>query len=204
MFRHLLPLILGVLVLSAAGARAGDAQPDIIPLQASLVPEPVQLADPVYRAYVQAGSNQFAFLVPNGFWLRGDPAQGRLMLDNKEGNCTITFAVIDSRPAADLGTDYYRELVLKRHPSGTIVQESGGSAAGASGPAFDVQWKTGGDLVQIQRVIFIPTSAGVLEFTATTTRSNFAGLQNHLNLVLMTFRYSTKGRLEIVHIANKL
>ena len=60
-----------------------------------------------------------------------------------------------------------------------------------------------GDLVQSERVIFVPTAAGVLEFTATTTRANFTQLQAGLDFILGTFALSTNGKLEVVHLSGQ-
>lgn len=204
MFRQSIAIILCASLLPAGAALAGEARTEVIPLQATLQKEPVQFTVPVYRAYASAGNDRFAFLVPKGFWLQGDPALGKLTLVNTEGNSTITFAIADPRPVETITADFYRELVLKENPTGKIVQELTSGAAGRSGPAFDVQWKAGGDLVQIRRVIFIPTSAGVLEFTATTTHANFPTLQTGLDLILTTFLYSTNGKLEVPHLTGKV
>ena len=111
----------------AGVARADEPAANATPLQTSFVPEPVHFKEPVYRAYVNAaGGSKFAFLVPQGFRIQGDPAKGKLTLVNAQGNCTLTFSVLDPAPAGDrtLNPDTYREMVISRHPKATILQES--------------------------------------------------------------------------------
>ncbi len=205
MLRPAIAILFCLLWAPAGVARADETSANATPLQASLIPEQVHYTEPVYRAYVNAGGSKFAFIVPQGFRIQGDPMKGKLTLVNASGNCTLTFSVLDPAPADNrtLNSATYRDLLANRHPKAKILQESARGAGGRTGPAIDLEWKVADNLAQSQRAVFIPSSAGVLEFTATTTRANFASLQASLDLVLNTFACSTNGKLEVIHFSDK-
>jgi hypothetical protein len=183
-------------------ARAGETAGASLPLQATLRKEDAPFADPRYTAFITVlsrANKKFAFLVPQGFSLRGDPASGTMTLANWQGNSSITFAILDSDSSdtSALSADDYRELVLREYPTAVIVKEFNRYAARGSGPAFDLQWKASGSIVECKRVMFISTPAGVLEFTATTSQKNFDELNKSLDSMLQTFRLSTDGVLKV-------
>ena len=171
-----------------------------MPIEARLVREKVETIEPTLRAFVTSGSNQFSFLVPHGYRFQGDPASGRLTLINREGNRSITFCIIGAPPPGtyEAMAEASRNLLLSRHPSAKILQQFVHHAAGATGPGFDLEWKAFGETFQRQRVVLLPTPAGLLELTATSSREGFPDNQASLNLLFSTLSYSTNGRLKVV------
>jgi hypothetical protein len=186
----------------AGTARAQESAGAPMPLQVHLRQEPAPFTDPRYTAFVtlvNLVNDKFAFHVPQGFFIRGDPGSGTLTLGNREGNCSITFAVLDvqSSDPSTLSADDYRDSVLKDYPTATIIQQYTRSAPGGSGPVFDLQWKVSGSLFECKRVMFISSPAGVLKYTATTTRANFDSLKGSLESMVMSMQSSTDGVLKI-------
>jgi hypothetical protein len=169
------------------------------PLKVWLRREAAPFVEPRYTAMINAGKNKFAFLVPDGFYLRGDPGSGTLTLANAGGNCSLTFTVLPSGSShdSDLDADAFREWVLRDYSSGKIAQEFSVSAGGGSGPGFDLQWQASGTIQECKRVIFISSKAGVLKFTATTSSNNFQSVKSVLRNLLLTFRISTDGELKV-------
>src|SRR6267378_620408 len=166
------------------------------PMQVLVRTELPNVQPPFHRAFVTSGTNKFAFLIPDGLQVHNDPLHGRINLSNVEGNRYIGFAILDPTPSEgrELSADAYREVVLNSFPNAKILEENSRVAAGRSGPAFDIQWKSAG-IVQHTRVVFVATAAGVLEFTATTSPDKLSELDTDLNLVLVTFCFSTNGKL---------
>jgi hypothetical protein len=176
-----------------------------VPLQVSFQPESTEYIEPFYRAYVTAGTVKFSFIVPQGFRLQGDPASGRFILSNADGDCSLSFAILGPMPAdgSGLNTDLYRTLVLRQRTNAIIQREFSSHAAGKSGPAFDLQWKAAAEITQCKRSVFIPSSAGVLEFTATAGSTSFSKAQGSLGTILGTFCYSMDGKLKVKHMSDK-
>jgi hypothetical protein len=180
-------------------AQAQDNAVAPSPLQVWMRREAAPFADPRYTAMITAGKNKFAFLMPSGFFLRGDPASGTLTLANAEGNSSITFSILSpgSSDASGLSADTCRDWVLRDYSSGKITQEFAASAAGGKGPGFDLQWKASGTMVECKRVMFVSSNAGVLKFTATSNSNHFESVKSVLRSLLMTFRFSTDGVLKV-------
>src|ERR1700677_4368781 len=77
-------------------AQAGDPSGNGKPLQVSIMQEAAGFEIPYYDAFITAGENKFTFVVPQGFRLKGDPMQGRIILGNRDGDCSLTFAILGS------------------------------------------------------------------------------------------------------------
>jgi hypothetical protein len=175
------------------------------PMQVLVRTELPNVQPPFHRAFVTSGTNKFAFLIPDGLQVHNDPLHGRINLCNVEGNRNISFTVLDPTPSEgrELGEDVYREVVLNSFPNAKILEENSRVAAGHSGPAFDIQWKSAG-IVQHTRLVFVATAAGVLEFTACTSTDKFPELDTDFSLVLGTFCFSTNGKLEVPMVSDQL
>jgi hypothetical protein len=180
-------------------SRAQETSNAPTPLHVWMRREAAPFAVPRYTAMITEGKNKFAFLVPDDLYLRGNPDSGTFTLATAAGNSSISFAVVpqDLSDAPTPGADDYREMVLKDYPAATILQEFSSSAAGGSGPGFDLQWKASGAIVECKRIIYISSKAGVLRFTATTSRDGFEKLKSSLGSILQTFHYSTDGVLKV-------
>lgn len=186
------------------GAAQAQEQPEPPRFKATVEKEPIQRIEPYYRAYVASGDNKFSFLVPPGF--RVETAErGKVTLVNRQGNCTITFALLGPLPegGSPLSADVYRNSLTNAHPTAKILREYAGSAGGASGPAFDLQWKVLDEFTMNHRAVYVPSTPGVLEFTLTAGRNDFTNQQAAFDLVLATFCYGTNGKLEVIHLSDK-
>lgn len=194
-----LALALGSLTTFAGPAQAQDAESAPLPLQVWLRREAAPFVITRYTAMISQSKNKFAFLVPEKFYMRGDPASGTFTLANAEGNCSMTFSVIpnDSSDGTGISNDDLRERALRQCPKGKIVEEFQGSAAGGQGPGFDLQWKVSDKVTECRRVVFIFTKAGILEFTATASSDNFEKAKSVLKGTFMSFRLSTDGVLKV-------
>jgi hypothetical protein len=161
---------------------------------------------PVNRVFVSCGTNQFTFLVPDGFRLdASDPR--KLTLVNADFTCLITWRVLGPVPTQEAGPDqsFYREMLLKRHPGGKILEEFSLSALGRYGPAFDLRWGGAGGLARRERLLFIPTLAGIVEFDLVSSLETFGARIQQFNDVLVNFRASDEhGKLVVPMISNRI
>jgi hypothetical protein len=157
------------------------------------------------RAYITAGTNKFAFLVPDEFKLAGcDPQKVTLM--KNDGSCLINVRVIASRAATDKPFDAAaaRTLLNAEHPDATIMSEFGMYAEGVGGPAFEINWGVGA-LSRASRVGFIPLRAGLVEFSVDSSPKNLAPSLGDFNYVLLTFRASDEnGKLAATPLSDQI
>jgi hypothetical protein len=160
---------------------------------------------PTTRAYITAGTNKFAFLVPDEFKLASaDPQKVTLM--KGDGTCLISVRVIGSKPASDKPFDCTaaRPLVYEEHRDATIVSEFGMFANGVGGPAFEILWGVGA-LPRGARVCYIPLRAGLVEFSLDSSPKNLAPSLGDFNYVLLTFRASDEnGKLAATPLSDQI
>ncbi len=182
-----------------APSQAQDVTTAPLPLQVWLRREAAPFVEPRYTAMITAGKDKFAFLVPDGFFLRGDPSSGTFTLANAEGNSSISFTMLPppSFDAPPFSADACRDWVLRDYAGGKIIKEFSASAAGGRGPGFDIQWKTSGGFVQCKRVLFVSNGAGILKFTATSNLDHFDSVKSVLTRMLLTFQLGADGVLKV-------
>jgi hypothetical protein len=160
---------------------------------------------PTSRAYITAGTNKFAFLVPDEYKLTcSDPQKVTLL--KRDGTCLISVRVIGALAGAGKAFDgaAARALIAEEHPDAIITSEFGMSAANATGPAFETQWEFRG-VTRGSRVGFVPLRAAVLEFSVDASPNKLGPSLGDLNYVVLTFRASDEaGKLEATPLSDKL
>ncbi len=161
---------------------------------------------PADFGYITLGTNEFGFVMPEGFHLEaGDPQ--KVMLVGSDINCVITFRLLGTELAAKSEPDlaHYRQLALSRYPGGKIVDELSLVAAGRRGPAFDLRWDAAGFSPRRERVLFIPREADVLEFSLSSSLAEFEAGRRALTSFLLTFRTPRPdGRLIMPVMSDRL
>jgi hypothetical protein len=161
---------------------------------------------PFHRAYLTSGTNQFAFVIPTGMQIHTNSNRQSIRLINAEHSRLINFTLLDPTPAdnQELKPETYRELALSRVPGGRVIEQFSPPVGGWVGTGFDVRWKSSANLVQITRIIFVPSSDGLLQIEATSSVDSFAELKGDLNFMVNTFSCSKDGKLEVAHMSDKL
>jgi hypothetical protein len=160
---------------------------------------------PADYAYVTYKSSKFGFVMPAGFRLETQDAQ-KVTLVSADFSCLLSFQVLDPAPPAGLEEDpaFYRELLLKRHPGGKILEEFSLVAVSRHGPAFDLRWNATGAVPRRERVLFISTDAGVLEFSLLSSLEKFDASQRGFVTLLRCFRAAkADGRLEMPVLSDR-
>ena len=176
------------------------------PITVTSKPELVPGLPPLSRIYVSAGVQEFALLTPAGY--RSDTtSQDLVHLVNGDYDCFITFRFATQDSAASKGLDAgtCRKLLTDRYPGAKITEELTLEAGGKSGPAFDFQWQGYGGTTRSSRVVYVPSSAGIMEFSLICDSSSFNESKYAFNALLLTFRASdASGKLDITPLSNKL
>jgi len=160
---------------------------------------------PTTRAYITAGTNKFAFLVPGEFKLASSDPQ-KVTLMKGDGSCLISVRVIGPKPASDkpFDAEAARILLNAEHPDATITSELGMFAEGVGGPAFEMNWGVG-VLTRASRVGFIPLRAGLLEFRVDSSPKNLGASLGDFNYVMLTFRASDEnGKLAATPLSDNI
>jgi hypothetical protein len=152
---------------------------------------------PADFAYVTFRTNKFGFVKPDGFRL-GTGDRQKVTLVSADFNCLLTFCVLETEPAGDTEPDaaYYRDLLLSRHPGGKITDEFSLAAVSRRGPAFDLRWNANSTVPRRERVLFVSSDAGVLEFSLVSSLEKFEAGRQAFSAFLLTFRTTERnGRL---------
>jgi hypothetical protein len=191
------------LITSLAGTVQANLVPDTEPLTVTIQREPVDTVEPIYRAYMSVRNDKFAFLVPDNFRLAGDPAHGRFQLENTAAGSLITFTFLHSpgSDSAETGRAVYKEMLASRYVNGKFLGEFTRPAGGNTGLGFEVQWASAAGLVQSTRAVYLPTVAGLLEVTITTSVKDAKTGEANLDEVLRSFAASINGKLIVHHVA---
>jgi len=158
------------------------------------------------RAYVTAGTNKFAFLLPVGFRLETSDNQ-RVTLVSADYNSILTWRLLGPVrvESPDFDPTTCRELLLERRVGGKILDECTLPAAGQRGPAFELRWNASGGAPRCERVVFVPARAGVMEFSLVSSPEKFKATQPDFDLVLLSFRASgADGKLVVPMLSDKL
>lgn len=207
-------LFYGVLSLAAsAGMSLGapepapgfGAQTNLPVMAAELRHEegPGQL--PADRAYVVAGTNKFAFLIPAGFKL--ETLNDRLVaLATRDYSCQITFRLAGPLPSeGELDTNTYSATLIEEHPGAKVINSFAAFADSRSGPAFEVELPGAVGSWRRAEFAFIPSRAGVLEFGLICSPEKFERGRQQLSTVMLTFRASdAQGQLHIAPLSDRL
>lgn len=161
---------------------------------------------PANFGYVSFGTNKFGFVLPEGFRLEPENPQ-KVTLVSADLNCLLTFRVLDSVPGSTTEPDagYCRRLVLASHPGGKIEAEFSLAGASRRGPAFDVRWNAARGVPRRERVLFILSDAGILEFSLVSSLERFEYGRQVFSTFLTTFRIpEPNGRLVMPVFSDRL
>lgn len=198
-----------VLFVALAGFRATAQE---VPVNADYGPPPtlqgslrsgeVVGVEQVRRAYLAFGTNRFAFVMPSGFRMDASNPE-KIVLTDSNYSCFLTVRVAGRPTGQEVELETGRELVLNQHPGATILEQFLQSAANRSGPAFDLQWEASNGSMQSARVAFIPSAAGILEFSVLSKPDKFAESKHMLNFLMLTFRSNEGGKLEMPVFSDK-
>jgi hypothetical protein len=148
----------------------------------------------VTRGILTAATNQFSFVVPDGFRRQIDIKDKSMSLTSTSLTASLTAkiceTVVDGQ--ADLKPDSVRPLVLGRYQNSRIIEEFNASIESMSGPAFEIEWP-GQTCKMSSRVAFIPYPGGHIEVTVQSPTAEFRSYDAALFRFLISVRTSPVG-----------
>jgi len=154
---------------------------------------------PVNRVYISSGSYRFGVELPGGYRV-DNLAADQLTMVSKDLSSALGFRVAGkvSDEAKALKPEFYRDLVLEQYPGAKITEEFMMPAACAIGPAFDLQLPGMKGVARSARVTFVPTEAGILQFSITGSAEKVKVSLADFHTLVLTFRASDRnGKLEM-------
>jgi len=150
----------------------------------------------IQRAFLDIGTNQIAFMIPGGFQMNAARAD-KIVLTEPERGYFMTVRVITLAEAGSEAS-FFKTEALNHYPGARITQESTTLVANHSGPAFTLEWSSSTGTVQSARVVFIPSAAGILEFTLTARSATFKDAQIYFDCLLSSVQNNESGKLVII------
>ncbi len=159
-------------------------------------------AKPLQRAFFSAGTNRFAFIVPEGFKLDAS-FPNKIILTSPDYTCFISVQLIDPtvNEAACLVAMASRNQAMEEFPGSTISNEFELRAANHGGPAYELNWKSSNGSTQRACVGFVPSRAGVLKFNLLSNLEKYPQSQMHFRCLLRSFQSNEGGSLEILPVS---
>jgi len=150
----------------------------------------------VERAFLNIGTNQIAFIVPGGFQMDAANPE-KIVLTEPTRGYFITVRVI-SLAESTSETSSFKAAALDRYPGAKITQETMAFVANHSGPAFDLEWLTSAGTAESARIHFIPSAAGILEFSVMARSADFKDARLYFDVLLASVQNNESGKLVIV------
>jgi hypothetical protein len=158
------------------------------------------------RAYVTAGTNKFAFLMPPGYRLEAS-GPDKVTLFSADYNSQLIWRNLGHvlSGSSELDPAQCRELLSRRQPAVKILEEFSLGALGRLGPAFDLRWNATGGGPRRERIVFIPAHAGVMEFSLVSSLEKFEAARPEFDYLLVSFRASdANGKLVVPILSDRL
>jgi hypothetical protein len=155
----------------------------------------------IERAFITVGTNELAFMVPGGFHMdASDP--GKIVFSDNTGKFFITVRVSGSVSLdAESQVAFFQDRALKRFPSANVSSKFSTFAAGHAGPGYDLNWINSNGGGQYARIVFIPSPAGVLEFSVLARSADIADAQSFLTVLMASVRSNETGKIVITRVS---
>ncbi len=147
------------------------------------------------RGILITASNQFSCVLPAGFRTQVSDEKKELSLLSLDQLGKISVQIVETGGATvpELNNREMRAQALARQPGAKVVDEFVLTAAGKSGPAFELEWWTEAKTKMSMRMGFIPFAGGHLEVTVFAPSSKFRNFDGPLNQLLLSIRTSPVG-----------
>lgn len=154
----------------------------------------------VKRAFLNIGTNTIVFVIPTDFHIES-AGNDKVVLADSTSSYFVTVRVTDiSLAGTDLETPFFQKRALSRFPGAKVSNQFSTFAGGHLGPAFDLAWISAAGTSQSVRIAFIPSAAGVLEFSILSRTANFEDAQRYLTVLMASVRNNETGKLVITPI----
>jgi hypothetical protein len=175
-------------------------------LQAKFYQQATPFSGEVTRGIITAATNQFSFVIPNGFRKLPEIIGKTVILTSTSQTASLTFRIFERAVDGkfDLKTDSLRENVLGRFKDAKVVDEFPAYVGSTNGPAFEVEW-SGQICKMASRVAFVPYDGGYVEVIVQSPAAEFRSLDSAFSSFLMMIRSSPIGaKLPMVEFLSEL
>ncbi len=175
-------------------------------VEAKFYQESTPYSGEVTRGIITAATNQFSFVIPNGFRRLPEISGKSVTLTSTGRTASLVFRIFET--AVDGGFDFkperLRENVLGRFKNAQVVDEFPAYIGSTNGPAFEVEW-SGQNCKMASRVAFVPYSGGHLEVTVQSPAVEIRSYDSAFSSFLMMIRSSPIGtKLPMVEFLSEL
>jgi hypothetical protein len=175
-------------------------------LQAEFYQQNTPYAGEVTRGIITAATNQFSFVIPNGFRKLAEVSGKTVTLTSTGRTASLTFRIFEHTVDGkiDLKPDGLRENVLGRFKEAKVVDEFPAYIESTNGPAFEVEW-SGQVCKMTSRVAFVPYAGGHVEVIVQSPAAEFRSYDAAFASFLTMIRSSPIGtKLPMVEFLSEL
>lgn len=175
-------------------------------LQSKFYQQNTPFAGEVTRGIITAATNQFSFVIPNGFRKLPEISGKTVMLTSTSQTASLAFRIFEHAVDGklDLKPDGLRENVMGRFKDAKVVDEFVAHIESTNGPAFEVEW-SGQVCKMTSRVAFVPYAGGHVEVIVQSPAAEFRSYDAAFSSFLMMIRSSPIGtKLPMVEFLSEL
>ena len=181
------------------GAFADDTGFSVKITQQSLDPLP-----PAMFVRVACQQTRVVFLAPHGFKCTSHEERREVRLVARNDTSAIALTFHTAELTETNAAPYWRAQLLGRYAGAQVVEHFTESAAGASGPAFDLVWERRDSPPLKLRSMFIPLGKQWVELTLITTPAAFEQDRHALNQVALSLRAAEGVEAVAPVLSNKI
>jgi hypothetical protein len=208
--KQLGPALPAVLVLAAAlaargqtGAPASTASAPLA-LKAAVQPGEIIGNEQVLRQFITCGTNRFMFVLPPG--LRNETQSlNSILLSSRDSRFYVTVGVFDAGEddLASAEIEVKGKQVPNRFPGAAKVEQFTTTVAGREAKGVQLRQPVPQVGERFVRIVLVAISGTIVEFTLNSATNSSAQAIQTLDKILVTFRASENGRIEIPRMTDK-
>jgi hypothetical protein len=194
---------LAMLLLAAAPARADFLTPapanpgQAVALTYELEPGERLGREQVIRGRIKCGTNEYLFVLPEGLRADAKP-DGALVLSRWDAHYFVRIGVVSLTPGGPGFSEALAQQLTNRHTAARELSAITATVAGHAGCGYQFLERLPGMEDRLERTLWVPFNAGMLEFKLSTSSSQSAEAQAAFDLVLVSFRSNEQGKIQIV------
>jgi hypothetical protein len=200
-------LLAALVFLAAVSVRGQNAAlresraREILPLAFDFKVRPGEIVgnEQVMRTFLTRGTNEFLFILPPGLRAQLSGPRGLLLASN-ERRYNMRLRILDlgawDSPAS--GIEACKKAALAEAANSSKVEEFMTGVLGRQGSGLQLRSTLAliGD--QLTKIVWVPCTAGILEFRLTADPAQAKDALAAMDLVLLTFASNEQGKLVIV------
>jgi hypothetical protein len=171
-------------------------------LAVALLPGELVGQEQVFRGLIKNGTNEFMFVVPEGFRTEA-PGEGRILLIRQDMKCYVSIRIAEPLPTNPELKEVLREQIASQYPRASSLSEFTATVANRKGAGFELRQELPGVAPRRVSILWVPFKAGVLEFALYADSDSASAGRAAFDMILVTFRSNERGEIEIVIRSDK-